>query len=211
MTSAPEPALADVQRRAWWLKTLHQWHWVSSAICLVAMLLFAITGITLNHAAQIKTTPIVTKRDGQLPHDLLSGLDAASRDGRAPLPEALRDWLSREVGIHAEEGEWSSDELYLSLPRPGGDAWLTISLPDGAWQYERTDRGWIAWLNDLHKGRNTGAMWNWFIDIFAVACVLFCVTGLCLLQLHAGRRPATWPMVGLGVLIPLLFILLFLH
>ncbi|WP_084615799.1 PepSY-associated TM helix domain-containing protein [Solimonas flava] len=209
--TAAEPALAAVQRRAWWLKTLHQWHWCSSAICLVAMLLFAVTGITLNHAAQIKTKPIVTQRDGQLPHDLRAGLAAAAHDGRAPLPEALRDWLARELGVHAEEGEWSPDELYLSLPRPGGDAWLTITLPDGAWQYERTDRGWIAWLNDLHKGRNTGAMWTWFIDLFAVACVLFCVTGLCLLQLHAGRRPATWPMVGLGVLIPLLFILLFLH
>ncbi|WP_020648443.1 PepSY-associated TM helix domain-containing protein [Solimonas variicoloris] len=209
--TAAEPALAAVQRRAWWLKTLRQWHWISSAVCLVAMLLFAVTGITLNHAAQIKTKPIVTKRDGQVPHDLRAGLDAAARDGRAPLPEALRDWLARELGVHAEEGEWSADELYLSLPRPGGDAWLTIALPDGAWQYERTDRGWIAWLNDLHKGRNTGAMWTWFIDLFAVACVLFCVTGLCLLQLHAGRRPATWPMVGLGVLIPLLFILLFLH
>lgn len=209
--TAAEPALAAVQRRAWWLKTLHQWHWISSAICLVAMLLFAVTGITLNHAAQIKAKPIVTQRDGQLPHDLRAGLGAAAREGRAPLPEALRDWLARELGVHAEEGEWSADELYLSLPRPGGDAWLTIALPDGAWQYERTDRGWIAWLNDLHKGRNTGAMWTWFIDLFAVACVLFCVTGLCLLQLHAGRRPATWPMVGLGVLIPLLFILLFLH
>jgi hypothetical protein len=32
-------------RRAFWLKHLHQWHWVSSAACLVGMLLFAITGI----------------------------------------------------------------------------------------------------------------------------------------------------------------------
>jgi hypothetical protein len=41
------------QQRAFWLRQLHQWHWISSAICLVAMLVFAITGFTLNHAAQI--------------------------------------------------------------------------------------------------------------------------------------------------------------
>lgn len=202
---------ADPQRRAYWLRTLHQWHWISAAICLIAMLLFAFTGITLNHAAQIKAKPIVTKRDGQLPHDLLTELTAQEHDDKAALPEDLRDWLADELGAHADQGEWSPDELYVSLPRPGGDAWLAIGLPDGAWQYERTDRGWIAWLNDLHKGRNTGAAWNWFIDLFAVACIVFSLSGLLLLQLHAPRRPATWPMVGLGLLIPLLFIILFMH
>ncbi|NIV36045.1 MAG: hypothetical protein GWN58_43325, partial [Anaerolineae bacterium] len=33
-----------------WLGTLRQWHWISSALCLVGMLLFSVTGITLNHA-----------------------------------------------------------------------------------------------------------------------------------------------------------------
>ncbi|MEP7243522.1 MAG: PepSY-associated TM helix domain-containing protein, partial [Gammaproteobacteria bacterium] len=27
------------KRRVFWLKQLHQWHWISAAICLVAMLL----------------------------------------------------------------------------------------------------------------------------------------------------------------------------
>ncbi|WP_028079329.1 PepSY-associated TM helix domain-containing protein [Solimonas soli] len=211
MREATGGAGGDPARRAYWLKTLHQWHWISAAVCLIAMLMFAVTGITLNHAAQIKASPIVTKRDGRLPRDLVAELAAPVREGRAALPAALRAWLAAEIGAHAETGEWSSDELYVSLPRPGGDAWLAIELPDGAWQYERTDRGWIAWLNDLHKGRNTGATWNWFIDLFAVACVLFSVTGLFLLQLHASRRPATWPLVGLGLLIPLILIVLFLH
>lgn len=34
--------------------TLRQWHWVSSALCLAGMLLFAVTGITLNHATDIE-------------------------------------------------------------------------------------------------------------------------------------------------------------
>ena len=79
-------------------------------------------------------------------------------------------------------------EIYVSLPRPGGDAWLSIDLATGEAQYERTDRGWIAYLNDLHKGRNTGSPGRLFLDIFAVACVVFCVTGLVLLQLHGQRQ-----------------------
>jgi len=32
-----------------------------------------------------------------------------------------------------------------------------------------------------------------------------------LLKMHAGNRGATWPMVGLGVVIPLVLALLFIH
>lgn len=30
-----------------------------------------------------------------------------------------------------------------------------------------------AVLNDLHKGRNTGEIWKWFIDITALLMVVF--------------------------------------
>jgi predicted 2-oxoglutarate/Fe(II)-dependent dioxygenase YbiX len=30
------PAATD-NRRAYWLRTLHEWHWVSSALCLIGM------------------------------------------------------------------------------------------------------------------------------------------------------------------------------
>ena len=40
--------------RAMFLKQLHQWHWISSAICLMAMLLFSFTGLTLNNATLIE-------------------------------------------------------------------------------------------------------------------------------------------------------------
>ncbi len=43
-----------------------------------------------------------------------------------------------------------------ALPRPGGDAWLSVERDSGAISYEITDRGWIAYLNDLHKGRKPG-------------------------------------------------------
>lgn len=203
-----------VQRRAYWLKTLHQWHWISAALCLIGMLLFSATGITLNHAAQIKATPEVQTIKGTLPAELLAPLRAQAATGEpAPLPMPLREWLSAQWSIRVGErvAEWSGDEVYLSLPRPGGDAWLNIQLDDGALEYERTDRGWISYFNDLHKGRNTGVAWSWFIDLFAIACLVFSVTGLFLLKLHAAQRGMTWPLVGLGLLLPLLLALLFIH
>lgn len=197
-----------------WLPTLYQWHWISSALSLVGMILFAVTGITLNHAADIEARPSVTQRQHQLPAPLLSELQDPALQSQAPLPKALGAWLAAEMDpALAQHGqtEWSADELYLALPRPGGDAWLRIDRHSGDIEYEDSDRGWVALLNDLHKGRHAGQAWRAFIDIFAVACLVFCVTGLLILQHHAARRPGTWPWVGLGLAAPWLLFLLMVH
>jgi len=203
---------ADPNRRAYWLKTLHRWHWISAALSLVALLLFSVTGITLNHAAQIESKPRVVNLKETLPASLLRSLQG-ERAADAPLPGNVNDWLADALDVRAQgrKGEWSDGEVYVSLPRPGGDAWISIDRETGTIEYERTDRGWIAWLNDLHKGRNTGTAWRWFIDLFAAACLLFALTGLWLLQLHARQRGKTWPLVAAGLLLPLLIVVLFMH
>lgn len=194
-----------------WLGTLRQWHWISSALCLVGMLLFAVTGITLNHAAQIEARPKIVERQAMLPAPLQKKLLAEQPS--EGLPAQLRGWLESELNLElaGREAEWSDGELYVALPRPGGDAWLSLDLDSGELLFEATDRGWIAYLNDLHKGRHTGEAWSWFIDIFAGVCVLFSLSGLLLLQRHASGRPTTWPLVGAGLVIPLLLALLFIH
>src|SRR5450830_1256152 len=202
--------------RAVWLKQLHQWHWISSAMCLLCMFLFSITGITLNHASQIEAKPVITRKQAQLPAPLTAQLRsyAGQHDGaKEPLPAPVEQWLADTFKVQpgGRNAEWSADEVYLPMPKAGGDAWIRIGLADGATEFENTDRGWISWLNDVHKGRNTGPAWNWFIDIFAVTCLVFCITGLLILKFHAANRPFTWPMVGLGVLIPCVIALLYIH
>ncbi|AZS20259.1 MULTISPECIES: PepSY-associated TM helix domain-containing protein [unclassified Caulobacter] len=204
---------AAQHRRSFWLKQLHQWHWISAAVSLIGMLLFAITGITLNHAGQIEAEPKVVSRKATLPPELLAVLAKGPEEGKRPLPVQLEPFLDEAVGadVAGREGEWSADEVYVALARPGGDAWVSIDRETGAVEHEKTTRGAISLLNDLHKGRNTGTAWSWFIDIFAVACVIFTITGLILLQFHARARPLTWPLVGLGLVAPILLVILFVH
>lgn len=195
-----------------WLGSLREWHWISSAICLVGMLLFSVTGITLNHAAQIKAKPEILTIEAEVPADIIAAIKIPAEE-KAVLPEVLIDWLvqTRDISVGNQLAEWSQDEIYISLPRPGGDAWLSIDLASGELVYELTERGWISYFNDLHKGRNTGVVWSWFIDVFAVFCIIFCITGLLLLKRYASGRPATWPMVALGLVLPWVLILLFIH
>ena len=191
--------------------TVRQWHWVSSAVCLAGMLLFAVTGFTLNHAAQIEANPTVTTLEAQLPESLQNQL--LDNPPQESLPTELQGWLETTLNLSLNERtpEWEESELYIALPRPGGDAWLSLDIESGELMYESTDRGWISWFNDLHKGRNTGALWSVFIDLFAIVCVIFSITGFWLLLRQAEMRRSTWPLIAGGLLVPVLIALLFMH
>jgi hypothetical protein len=207
----PKPK-AKRRWRGWWLKQLHTWHWMSAALSLAVMLLFAITGITLNHAESISAKPVVVDKAGLLSPALRAEL-AHPATADAPLPADVAQAVKQEVGLDpaGRSVEWSDDEAYVAMPRPGGDAWVSIERASGKISAETTDRGWISYLNDLHKGRNTGRIWFWFIDVFAGACILFTLTGLLLLQLHARHRRSTWPIVAAGLALPIILAILFIH
>lgn len=203
-------------RRAFWTKQFYAWHWISSAICLATMLFFAVTGITLNHAGSIAAKPVITPSTATLPPELLALIapgEDETEDSRQPLPRALRQWLDSELDtrIGGRSYEWSPVDIYIDLPRPGGDGWLSIDRLSGEVEQEVTKRGIIAYLNDLHKGRDTGFEWILFMDIFSVAAIIFCLTGLALLVVHARRRPSTWPIVVAGIILPVLVLIIFVH
>lgn len=199
------------RRRMLLYRTMHSWHWISAAICLAGLLLFCITGITLNHAGAIAASPQVVKKTLELPESLRASL-ASGKEGD-PLPDPLADWIDDELDIDTEGAgvEWSPEELYVSAPGPGRDAWVMFDRASNQVSSEVTDRGWIAYFNDLHKGRNTGLVWTLFIDLVAGACLFFALTGLVLLWIQARQRTSTWPLVSLGVAVLVVLMILFAH
>lgn len=202
---------ASLSRSAFWKAQLRTWHWISSAICLAGLLLFAFTGFTLNHAASIEAHPETITREKDLTPALLARLGKAE-DGK-PLPEALADAVEAEtqVDVAGRDVENRDGELYIDLPGPGVDSYLSIDMGSGTAIFERTRRGMIAVMNDLHKGRDAGPVWGVFIDMIAVACVIFSITGLGLLWVHARGRTLTWPLTTLGVVLPIIIFVLFVH
>jgi hypothetical protein len=205
-------------RKSFWLRQVIAWHWMSSAISLIGLLLFAVTGFTLNHAADIEAKPVVTEHAAQVPAPLMALIapppesEADKPEVKKPLPAPLAAWVAQEFKVDAgRTAEWSFDTVYLPLPRPGGDAWVSLDRATGEATGEDTGRGWLAYLNDLHKGRNSGTAWSWFIDVFAFACLVFALTGLVLLWLHAEKRKVTWPLVAGGFVIPAVIAVIFIH
>ncbi len=199
--------------RSFWLRQFRLWHWVSAAVSLAGMFMFAVTGLTLNNAALFATRPETVERVAELPAGLQQLLTTLPEEGAAPVPDEIATWAAAEfrVNLAGRETETSADEIYIPLPRPGGDAWLALDRTSGEAIYRLTDGGWLAWFNDLHKGRHAGPVWSWFIDILAVACIIFTVTGFGLLWLHARTRPATWPLGWASLALPVIIALLFIH
>ena len=192
-----------MRARQFW--NIKNWHWVSSAVCLVGMLLFSVTGITLNHPTVFEGDAEITQIEADVPSAIMAGLNA-----ERPLSQAFRQWYQSTTGNplpDAVNAQWSEFEMYVSLPRAGGDRWFSVDRELHTFYQETTDRGWIAYLNDLHKGRNTHFIWTLFIDVFALAAILFSVTGLLLLKKYAKGRKTTWPLVAAGLLIPVLLLI----
>jgi hypothetical protein len=196
---------------------MHEWHWISSAIALMGLLFFAVTGITLNHAGSLEAPDqqyTTVRKD--VPVALVETLRKDISDngeGEAEPTAPLSAWIHEayDVSVADRVADWKADEIIIPMERPGGDAWLKLDLARGTSEYHVTKAGWIAYLNDLHKGRHTGTAWAWFIDLIAAACVIFAITGFVILKMHAASRSMTWPLVGFGILVPLVIAALFIH
>ena len=247
MSAHADDSLRTTQRRritpdAKVLRLLYQIHWVSAAVSLVLLLLFALTGITMNHAAIFKSEPVIIRQVEVLPDELLPVLAAAispsqASDGRASgrpaqagsgradtgggpkaqglpvsLPAQIESWLGRQFqfDLARAEARLIDRELRITWRQPGRQHVVTL-MASGVVTCETTQRGWLAYLMDLHKGKSAGDAWRWFIDIFAFGVLVFGISGLWILKQHAPRRRGVWPAVALGMVLPMVVVLLFVR
>lgn len=200
-------------RRDAWQRLMMKWHWISAALALMGMLFFATTGLTLlNEGLFADNSVRVTRHDGQLPVKVLEELQHQPQVGLV-LPDSLSVWVRNQwrLDLHPKAVERQDGEIFVDLKRPGVDAWMSIDPVRGTVHYESSDQGWIAYFNDLHRGKNAGPVWHWLVTAFALCCIVFSLTGLALLQIRARQKRAIWPVVGFGLVVPVVLVLLFVH
>jgi hypothetical protein len=119
---------------AFWKRQARTWHWMSGAICLLGMMLFALTGITLNHAHQIPAQVEVTEQEMILPGAALSSISTDIKFAEdSALPNDIVRAVRQEIGVNlaGKTSEWTDIDVYVSLPRPGGDGWISIDRETG--------------------------------------------------------------------------------
>ncbi|MBY5991486.1 PepSY-associated TM helix domain-containing protein [Ferrimonas balearica] len=185
-----------------WSRALHIY--VSMSLLLV-VLFFALTGITLNRPHWFVGEPQRADSVLTLPPALLAPQTLKSPMGEQALLDELRyqgglkgQASPLQIYTEVEDGELVEGEVTLDFKGPGYDASVYIDLLSDQAELSVTDYGTVAWLNDLHKGRNTGAAWHWFIDLSALLMVLFVLTGVVLLvpKRRTLRTAMGWTLVG---------------
>jgi len=80
------------------------------------------------------------------------------------------------------------NECLVSFKGPGYAADAFIDRESGRYRLTESYHGLIAVLNDLHKGRDSGAVWSVLIDVSAVLMTAISLTGLVLLFYLKLRR-----------------------
>lgn len=147
------------------------------------LLFFAITGITLNHQAELTGAVQPRMYKGALDAAWMKSPDAHKTD----IAAAFR---SRH-GVKADLSDFRVDDqqVQISFKGPGYSADGFIERESGKYELNETRLGFVAVVNDLHKGRDTGKAWAGVIDVSAVLMTFVSLTGLVLIFfLHKKLR-----------------------
>jgi hypothetical protein len=179
--------------RPWprWIRWLHIY---GSMLGLVATLLFAVTGLTLNHADWFeRKEPTVRAFTGDVPTGLLAGaVDKLAVAERLRAAHRLQGMVTEFLVDDAQ--------CVVVWKGPGYAADATIERVDGRYRVEEQRRGLWAVLDDLHKGRDCGPVWSFVIDASAIALAFLSGTGLWLLLYLKKRRRSGLVAALLGAL-----------
>lgn len=180
-------------------------HIYLSLFAFATMLLFSVTGLTLNHPDWFGVGEAVTEdATGEIDAALL-GSSADDPEGRmidrGRIAEAIR--AAHRVSGMLGDVRVDDHECTLSWKGPGyaGDA--VVDRQTGRYTLAVTRHGVVAMLNDLHKGRDTGAAWSVVIDVTASLLTLVALTGFALIFFIRRRRLAglVTAVVGTAILV----------
>jgi len=145
------------------------------------VLLFAITGLTLNHQDFGWGEPQVATSTLKIPEALTEHPDASSIEGH----------LRQELHLKSPMTDYheDSDQIEATFAVPGARTVVKIDRAQRMAEVESTTRGMLGKLDDLHKGFDSGRTWYWIIDFAAVLLTISSLTGMItLLSLRARRR-----------------------
>lgn len=169
-----------------WLRIVHR---ELSYVFAGMLLVYAISGIALNHKATFNSQYRIERTEYNLPADA-----------------TLDEWLAtcNMTGKHIQHYHPASTTLKVFLK---GNSTLTVDLNTHIGVLEQVKkRPVLGSLSTLHY--NPGKAWTWFSDIFAGALILIVLTGLFMLKGKHGLWGIGGIELAIGILIPLLFIFL---
>lgn len=191
--TAPRPVSTRGAKVRKWLRWVHR---DLSFVFAGMLLVYAVSGIALNHKDSFNSQYAIHRSEYALPPAARSAVS----------PSVVAEWL-QQCGVAGQEIQhyFPNDTTLKVFLR--GNSSLTVNLQTGVGTLEQVrKRPVLGSLSRLHY--NPGKAWTCFSDVFAGAMVVIVLTGLFMLR---GKHS----LIGIGgiefligILIPLLFVLL---
>jgi uncharacterized protein len=157
------------------------------------VLLFALSGLVLNHQDSGLASPQTTKSTISVPPEILEHPDR----------ETITAHLRSMIGVKSPVTRFTEhpDEIEVIFTAPGYRTEVFIDRIDGTAEVDLVNRGVLGKMNDLHKGLDTGRVWPWVIDIAAVLLSISSITGMVTLLSLRARRRSGFIVGGLAILV----------
>ena len=173
------------------------WHWGLLLHIYISMagfalvLLFAITGLTLNHDDFGLGRPVLSTSSIEVSSDVLERADQA----------VLGEYLRKALALSAPMTDYrqDADQIQVTFAAPGRRTVVTVSRSERRGEVESETRGLLGKLDDLHRGLDSGPAWSWIIDLVAVMLSLSALTGMVTLASFRARRRGGFIIAALGV------------
>jgi uncharacterized protein len=187
-TNSPRMPSPDPRYLHWKRRFAHLARWLHTYLSMLSfaiLLFFAATGLTLNHAEWFEGQRSTARYQGTL--------DAAwmrTSDPNVVEQDKIVELLRRSHGVKGAVSEVHVDEdrCEVVFKGPGYEADASIDRKTGKYDLNVSRFGFVAVLNDLHKGRDTGGKWSAVIDFSAALMTLVSLTGLTLIFFLNKRR-----------------------
>jgi uncharacterized protein len=198
---SPRTPPQDHRYLHWKRRFAHLARWLHTYLSMMSfaiLLFFAVTGLTLNHAEWFEGR-VTTAR-------YQSTMDAAwmkTTDPKVVEQEKIVAYLRSAQGIKGDVSEFHVDDSQCEVlfKGPGYEADASIDRDTGRYDLRVSRSGFVAVLNDLHKGRDTGSKWSAVIDVSAVLMTLVSLTGLTLIFFLNKRRLTGLIIAAMGALL----------
>lgn len=162
------------------------------------VIIYAVSGIVLNHKRDFNSDYSIRRSEVQLPGTFPQSQEVDSQTAREMLRAVDPD---ARYAKHYASGE---DRIKIFV---AGGSILEVELQTGKAVYEKlTRRPIISSMNRLHY--NPNRWWTRFSDLFAVSLLLITLTGLVMVPGRNGLKGRGGIELAAGIAIPILFLLL---
>lgn len=160
------------------------------------IIVYAVSGIALNHKRTFNADYKITQSEWQMPGDFPQVTKVEK--------EQVLEFLKLVGEEEAYMKHYYSGEQQLKVFLKGGSS-LVVNMNDGKAVYESVKkRPVLSWFSRLHY--NPARWWTWFSDIFAVSLLVIAMTGLFMNKGRNGILGRGGIELIIGILIPMIFL-----